>query len=170
MPATYDQIATYTFPSSATTYTLSAIPQTYTDLVLTCHINAGVNPGYGLAVEFNGDSGTNYNFNYMYGSGAAAYANSKANFSFLTPAYGTGVGTASPSIYRVNIQSYSNTTTFKSFFSEAANYDTTYGGVENAVGCWRSTSAITSVRAFMPYGSMTFATGSTITLYGIKAA
>lgn len=170
MPLTYDPIATYTFASSGTTYTFSSIPGTYTDLVFILHLNAGANPGYGIAMEVNGDTGTNYNFNYMFGSGTATFANTKSNQNFFTPSYGTGLGTATPSIFKIQIQDYSNTTTFKTFFSEAANYDTSYGGVENVTGVWRSTSAITSITVRAPYGSMTFDTGSTMTLYGIKAA
>lgn len=170
MPNTYDPIATYTFSSAASTYTFSSIPGTYTDLIVMCYVKAAVNPSYGIALQFNSDTGTNYDFNYMYGTGSGAFASSKSSQSSMSIGYGTGVGSGSPSVLKAHILDYANTTTYKSVFTEGANYDTSYGGVENLVGNWRSTAAINSITVYAPYGSMTLAIGSTLTLYGIKAA
>ena len=66
----------------------------------------------------------------------------------------------------INIQNYSNTTTYKTILGRANNAVT---GVTETVGLWRSTSAITSMTLLQSYGSDLFKTGSTFTLYGIKA-
>jgi hypothetical protein len=167
---TYDPIATTTFTSAGTTYTFNSIPSTYTDLVLIVYTKAAVNPSYGIAIQFNSDTGTNYNFNYMYGTGSSTAAASKVNQTFIVPSYGTGVGSGTPSIFRVDINNYSNTTTYKSVISRAENYDTSYGGTEMVIGSWRSTAAISSIKVYAPYGSMTLDTGTMMTLYGITAA
>jgi hypothetical protein len=69
----------------------------------------------------------------------------------------------SPGIY--NIMNYSNTTTFKTMISRFSNSSVI---AQAEVSLYRSTSAITSIEIFTTPDS--FAVGSTLTLYGIKAA
>jgi hypothetical protein len=64
----------------------------------------------------------------------------------------------------VNVMNYSNATTYKTFLARG---NIAAGGTEAVVGLWRNTAAITSLE-LLPTAS-TFATGSTFTLYGIKA-
>lgn len=170
MAVTYESIATTTFGSAATSYTFSSIPQTYTDLLLVISSRAGVNPGYGIGLEINSDTGTNYNFTYVYGTGSTVATSDKSNQTMLVPTYGTGLGTGSPSIFRVHFMNYRNTSVFKSVISRGENFDTSYGGTEFLVGMWRSTSAMTSLKVYAPYGSMTLNTNTMMTLYGILAA
>lgn len=167
---TYEPIATTTLASAVTNYTFNSISGAYTDLILIISGKAGANPSYGSTLQFNGDTGTNYDFVYMYGTGSSAASSSKTSQTYATLGYGTGVGSSSPTIYIAHIQNYSNTTTYKSVISRASNYDTTYGGTEMSVSSWRSTSAITSIKVDNPFGSMTFAIGTTMTLFGITAA
>ena len=61
---------------------------------------------------------------------------------------------------------YSNTTTFKTILMRANNAAL---GVDAIVGLWRSTAAINEIKVF-PTGGANFETGSTFSLYGIKAA
>ena len=63
-----------------------------------------------------------------------------------------------------NIMNYTNTAIFKPV---VGRYDYS-GQVETHAGLWRNTAAITSVS--MVSLGQAFVTGSTFTLYGIKAA
>lgn len=170
MPNTYDPIATYTFSSSGTSYTFSSIPGTYTDLILIASVKAGTNPGYGVSLRFNSDTGNNYNYTYFYGTGSAVYGSTRTSQSSLVFSYGTGVGTGTPSLFESSIMNYASTNVNKNFLCRAANFDSTYGGGEYLSGTWANTSAITSIEVVNLFGSMTFATGSTLTLYGVAAA
>jgi hypothetical protein len=63
---------------------------------------------------------------------------------------------------------YANTTTFKTVLIRANNSST---GVDLILGLWRKTpEAITSITIKNTGTSSNFAIGSTLTLYGIKAA
>jgi len=170
MPATYDPIATYTFSSSGTSYTFSSIPGTYTDLILIGSAKAGANPGYGTSIRFNSDTGNNYGYNYFYGTGSSATGGTRDAQSSLVFTYGTGMSSASPSLFETSIMNYASTNVKKNFLCRAANFDSSYGGGEYLSGTWNSTSAITSIEIVNLFGSMTFAAGSTFTLYGVAAA
>ncbi len=61
-------------------------------------------------------------------------------------------------------QNYSNTTTYKTVLSRCSNPT---GGTLAVAGLWRSTAAITSITLTPTAGN--WLSGSTFTLYGIKA-
>jgi hypothetical protein len=61
---------------------------------------------------------------------------------------------------------YANTTTYKTVLTRA---NAAASGVDASVGLWGSTAAITSITFDLPL-VRTISTGSTFTLYGIKAA
>lgn len=158
MPATYEPIATTTLGSSATSYTFSSIPGTYTDLVvIVCNTSTSgaVNP----YVQFNGDTGGNYSDTRLYGYGTGQ--GSARDSSIII-----GDSTTSQNTFIVNVMNYANTTTYKTTISRGSVTDSS---VTATVGLWRSTAAITSVKINQG-GAASFATGSTFTLYGIKSA
>lgn len=161
MPATYDSLATTTLGSAQSSVTFSSISGNYTDLVV---IVSAVRPGVGtVAMTVNSDTGTNYSRTFMYGTGssvAASQTTGAANFLFTV---GATNGTYSASI--VHLMNYSNTTTNKTFLVRGNDpADATV----LLVGSWRSTSAITSITLTGLSGDLN--SGSTFTLYGIKAA
>lgn len=170
MPLTYDPISTTTLSSATATVTFSSIPQTYTDLVL---IVSGTMSGSGNTIyaRLNGDSGANYSQTYIGGTGSASYTGRSANNTA-----GVGLGSFytgySTSLFSIvaNFQYYSNTTSHKTVLS---NFGQPTGGaqrsVETLINLWRNTSAITSIEV-RPNTSHNFNSGSTFTLYGIKAA
>lgn len=160
MPQTYEPIATQTLTSSASSVTFSSIPGTYTDLVLV-FAGTSVTGSQNVGIRFNSDSGTNYSRILIYGTGSSALGakdNSVQAINFLYP--GTGQSTG-----RINIFSYSNTTTYKTTLSR---FDDSAVVTNAAVGLWRSTAAITSI-TIIP-ADYNLASGCTLTLYGIKAA
>lgn len=160
MPATYEPIATTTVASASASVTMSSIPQTYTDLVVAFYATGSTSEG--LGIYFNGDNGTNYSFMYFYDNGSGGVASghnlntTRINFSNISPTI---------SLYTAHIMNYSNTTTFKTVFSNgglATEYVIGYSGL------WRNTAAISSLTFNVTSG--TIGVGSIFNLYGIKAA
>ena len=170
--STYTPIATTTLTSDASSISFSSIPSTYTDLVLVS--NWYLSPNQGANLRFNDDTGTNYSVTNMSGTGSTTYSSRVSNNSFIYLSYNIGTSTNS-SIFTpiiININNYSNNTTYKTMLSKLSNNDTGNGpGVETTVGLWRSTSAITKISLLsIPNGGGTFKSGMTATLYGITAA
>lgn len=164
MPATYEPIATTTLGSTATTVSFTSIPGTYTDLVLVTSIKA-TSADTNQWMRFNSDSGTNYSSTNLYGTGTSALSfrqSSEDKFNSVLSGYLVTTQNC-PGIY--NIMNYSNTTTFKTMISRFSNSSVV---AQAEVSLYRSTSAITSIEIFTTPNS--FAVGSTLTLYGIKAA
>lgn len=160
MPSTYEPIATQTLGSAASSVTFSSIPSTYTDLVLVMNYTVtGANDQF-INIQFNGDTGSNYSNTNLFGDGSSATSNRNSNATSVRAAfYGSAQSNAI-----VNIMNYSNTTTNKTVVSR----DNTNTFVVSRVNLWRNTSAISSM-VIAPSG-FNLATGSTFTLYGIKAA
>lgn len=162
MASTYEPIATYTASGSISTYTFSSIPATYTDLIL---VKSGaISGGDNTFMRFNGDTGSNYSTTIIQGSGSAASSGRSTNSTSAGVGY---TGDANEIMQIIQIMNYANTTTYKTAISRS-NSSTTNGYVQAGVELWRSTAAINSVTLFQ--GSTNFNTGTTFTLYGIKAA
>jgi hypothetical protein len=167
MPKTYDPIATTTVSTSVTTVTFSSIPQTYTDLILVQ--NAFVANQYETRLQFNGDTATNYSWTDLFGNGSAAGSYRESNKTAMpTGYYSVNDIAPAPSVFISQIMNYSNATTFKTVLTRGNNA-ASGRGVDAIVGLWRSTSAITSI-ALNTTAAHQYTSGSTFTLYGIKAA
>lgn len=163
MPAarTYEPIATTTLGSTATSYTFTSIPQTYTDIVLISNVLPASDARVKLRV--NSDSSSNYSYTSVAGNGSITQSGRVSSYTELDLfwlALPSGWST-----YISNFQNYSNTTTFKTILNRGNS-----PAVETTatVGLWRSTSAISSIQIFTNAGN--FAIGTTFTLYGITAA
>jgi hypothetical protein len=166
MPITYEPIASTTLTGASTSVVFSSIPQTYTDLVFVFtgfNINA---TAMDFEWEANGDSGNNYSETGLQGDGTTVSSFQHNNYSggIIGSIWSTGRATVIG-----NFMNYSNTTTFKTCMGR---FSTPSGAlVGYTASMWRNTSAITSLNFNQPSGqSGQFATGSTFTLYGIKAA
>jgi hypothetical protein len=159
MPATYEKIASSTLGSATSSITFSSIPGTYTDLVC---VLSGTHTGSGnsgLYVRLiNGDTGTNYSATTMYNLGSAV-----AGTDLNVNAVNVGCISSVQSDNTFHFMNYSNTTTYKTFFGRG---NVVGDEVEQSVALWRNTAAITS----FTLDGATFATGTTTSLYGIKAA
>jgi hypothetical protein len=157
---TYTQIASTTLGSAASSVTFSSIAGTYTDLVIV--VNANVTSGTeDIALTFNGDTATNYSRTVLFGDGTTATSvRSSTQARIAIAGFGSTIGNAI-----VNIQNYSNATTYK---TAIARGNLTTAGTYAVVGLWRNTAAITSI-GVATTGS-TWTAGSTFNLYGITAA
>ena len=163
MPATYEPISTQTLGTAVASVTFSSIPATYTDLVLVAN---GLASGFtGVGMQFNGDTGTNYSGTFLEGSGASAVSERQSSVGSIRVAWNSLWDASTIANIIINIQNYSNTTTYKTSLNRSNNSGRY---VEGIVGLWRSTAAITSIDLVTPIAN--FAIGATFTLYGIKAA
>jgi hypothetical protein len=158
MPSTYEPIATTTLGSAASSVTFSSISGSYTDLLMV--FNGALSVGSGLTFQVNGaTSGFSDTFLIGYGSSASSGRDTSASSSFFGD-----IGTTNSTAI-LNFMNYSNTTTYKTVVSRGSAAG---NGVSASVGLWQSTSAINEIKILSPSGNIT--TGSTFTLYGIKAA
>jgi hypothetical protein len=165
MALTYEPIATQTLGSAAASVTFSTIPGTYTDLVLIC--NAKMASNETLMLRYNSDTATNYSDTYLNGNGTAAASARTTNNTKQDLVYtGSGKNTEFFTVI-CNILNYTNTTTNKTTLirSSAANSEATA-----IVSLWRATPAAITTITLLGNNSSNIASGSTFTLYGIKAA
>jgi hypothetical protein len=164
MPATYEPIATTTLGSANGTITFNSFSG-YTDIF--CVANFGTSGTTNVKMRFNGDSGSNYSLTYVDGNGTSAVSGRTSNSSAIYfTASSWYAATAFSNILTFNLMSYSNTSTNKSVL---VRYGSASQGAMAQIGLWRNNSAITSLEITTD-GGQTFNTGSTFTLYGIKAA
>lgn len=161
MAATYEPIATQTLTGSSSGITFASIPSTYTDLILIT--NAKNDNNGGIKIRFNNDTGSNYSYTRIIGDGSSASSDRTTNSDGIEFGYLIAGNWA---INIIQIMNYSNSTTYKTLINEArcasANPNST-----TFVELWRNTSAINKIQID---NSQQFQTGSTFTLYGIKAA
>jgi hypothetical protein len=170
MPATYEPIATQTLSSAATGITFTSIPATYTDLkiVMTPLTISSLWDNSSLRIQFNSDSGTNYSRNRIFGNGSSVSAQTQTNNTFLDMSIG-GIMSTNRTLFIFDIFSYAGST-FKTTLATINDGDLPGTGYEGqAVGLWRSTSAITSIFLYSTVANI-LGVGTTATLYGIKNA
>ena len=164
---TYEPIATNTLGSAANSVTFSSISQTYTDLILVCTgKNSTSYDGIDIRVG-NGslDTGSNYSATGVNGNGTNAQS-----FAAYSSTSMANMGITSASKIQVSIyhfMNYTNTTTYKTVIARSNVIDFRVAAI---VGMWRSTSAINTIQLRSDNASYNFTTGSTFTLWGIKAA
>jgi len=164
LPSTMTPIATNTLTAAAASVTFSNLPQGYTDLVLV--VNCAISSGTGNSkLQFNSDTATNYSQTSVEGTGSSAVS---SRYSTQNQIYLEGSGFLNTTFQNtkiINIQNYTNTTTNKTILLRNGGAG---AGVDAIVGLWRSTSAITSFT--ITTTASTFVSGSTFTIYGVKAA
>jgi hypothetical protein len=163
MAKTYEPIATQTLGSSAASVTFSSISGAYTDLLLIT--SNGSTTATNTYVRLNGDSGSNYSFTQLTGTGSSAISGRSSNQTAIRVDNYASAATSITNAYIFQLQNYSNTTTYKTVLTRTNEAGT---GVDATVGLWRNTAAITSILYYPGVGN--WITGSTFTLYGIKAA
>jgi hypothetical protein len=165
MPSTYTPISTQTLTSATASVSLSSIPSTYTDLVVV--INAAVASGSGdVLMTFNSNTSNIYNYSTMTGNGSSGLSTRSLNRANIPCDYNGWLTTTLAENCIINIMNYYNTTTFKTVFTRANNAGV---GVDTNIGVFRSRTAINQI-TFTNNAGSNFITGSTFSLYGIKAA
>jgi len=165
LASTYEKIATTTLGSAQSTITFSSISGSYTDLILIENGKVSSGAGSYTRIRFNSDTGSNYSATYLYGNGSSAGSDRYSNMTFIPVAYVAAVETNFNHNTIINIQNYSNSTTYKTVLARSNNAAT---ATDATAALWRSTSAITSIDYYLNSGD--WASGSTFTLYGILKA
>jgi hypothetical protein len=165
MPNTYTELLRTTVGTAASSVTLSLSGISgYTDLVLVANCKNTTGATYGLLLQYNGDTASNYSTTLLWGNGSSA-----SSFRYTTQYNGVFAGWAGStnfSPYIINIQNYANSTTFKTTLTRSSDAGDRVGAM---VGLWRNTAAITSINiSFEPTANI--AVGSTFSLYGIANA
>ena len=176
MPSTYEPIETTTLITATNTVTFNSISQGYTDLKIVMGNAKATNTARNVFIRVgNGsvDTASNYSYTNL-GARALSTTPFSARESSQTSgklSWYTAMTTGQAQMSIVDVMNYSNTTTNKTMLcsSRVQEGDATYSGVENLVLLWRSTSAINTISIFTDVAD-TFQSGSTFTLYGIKAA
>jgi uncharacterized secreted protein with C-terminal beta-propeller domain len=101
----------------------------------------------------------------LHGSGSAAASYRVINYSGIP--FGD-FDTTQIASHIINIQNYSNSTTYKTIIARWNNNAGTYASVGATASLWRKApEAITSITVYDDAGNLN--AGSTFTLYGIKA-
>lgn len=166
--ATYEPIATQTLASAAATITFSSIAASWTDLRLVL-VTTTSTANNAAAIRFNGDSATNYSQTIVRGSGTTAGSTSATSATYVQTNLGSaGTSTTIPTLFTFDVFSYAGSTN-KTLLVTSNTDQNGSGGVESAVGLWRSTAAITSIVLSLTNAG-NYSIGTTATLYGIRAA
>lgn len=176
--SSFESIATATGTGSNTFVTFSSIPSTYTSLQIRAVYRDTNTPGttrQNLNLEFNGSGSPNYAVHYLQGDGAVASAAGFVNYPFVVINGAGAAGNTTANVYGasiIDIHDYASTSRNKTvrYFCGINDNTATAGSQRISVGSglWMSTSAITSIKVIC--GDTAFATGTTISLYGIKGA
>jgi hypothetical protein len=175
MATTYELIASTTLGSNASTVTLGSggtIPQTYTDLLITCSVRTSHTSTIdAMMLRFNGvDSG--YSNRRLYGTGSSVVSDNNvaaATYMLLGDAVGTNATANTFSSGEFYIPNYAGATNKSLSSTTVAEHNGTAGYQTALAGLWSNTSAITSI-VFYPFFAANFLTGSSFYLYGIKKA
>lgn len=170
MPSTYTLIASNVLSTTAASVTFSAIPDTYTDLVIRASMrtNASARLDDPTTIQFNTGLVSNTSMRSQYSSGVVQ--------SFRdTAASSTGIGWVNATDSTANtfsnceiyIPNYSNTSIAKPFSSAYMmenNASQAHGWIQATF--LNTTSAITSITLAGAFGSLV--SGSSFYLYGIS--
>ena len=162
-PSSFESIATATGTGSSGTITFSSIPGTYVSLQL--RINGVlVTAGNTINIQLNGDTGANYTRHRLWGDGSTVTSDGATALgqAGLTPTAGD---TTYPYAIITDIHDYASTSKNKTIRT-FSGIDKNGSGSANLVSnLWLSTSAVTSLTVL---SASSFATSTTVSLYGIK--
>ena len=180
MPSTYELIKGETISSAAASFTFTAIPSTFTDLVVCYSIRGDATYETSnvdsMALRINGSTVAEYSNTAVRGSGSSTSSLQRS----------TGNGDTAARIYGGVNKNSSASDTFSSGEIYVPNYlvsqnkainVTTATEINSATGnmiaanalLWQNTGAITSLEVtYSSNASSRFVTGSSFYLYGIK--
>ena len=167
--ATYTLISSNVLTTTAASVTFSAIPSTYTDLVVRASVRSNrANTQDDMRITFNSAT-TNFSYTYLRGSGSAAIS---------------GNTTADPFVWAGNIPAANATS---NTFGNGELYIPSYTASQNKpssaimamednvsspvyltanANLWSNTATISTIYLYLGFGS--FVSGSSFYLYGIS--
>lgn len=159
LPSTLTPIATNTLTTATASISFSNIPQTYTDLVLV--VRGGTTASAASKVNLNNVTSGIYANTRFWGDGTSTASDRAPNSGEMY----TGGGWFSDGMFVVNILNYTNTNIYKPMLSRYSNPSSfTFFNCTT----WMSTNAVTSIQVGL--NTSTYISGTSFTLYGVKAA
>lgn len=169
MAITYTPLGTLSSTGSTATFSFTSIPGTYTDLVLVCSLRSSYSIStHDTLIRVNGSTSTLYSRTKMEGDGSSGGGSQNVTQTGFYSGQVQGASSTAGyfSTQVINLMDYSSSANYKTFLSRN---NTSTNWVSSIVGLWRSTSAITQIDILNADGA-NWVSGSTATLYGIKAA
>jgi hypothetical protein len=169
---TYTPIATQTLTSAAADITFTSVSGAYTDILIIGSVRSTRTAGAGaLGIRVNNDSTSLYSSTRIYSNTSSGTAGSDrfsgTYFEIGEMASASGVSNIFTPL-TAHFNNYSNTTTFKTILGTTRRSENSTG-VQQMVGLYRSTSALTQFKIYDAYGG-NLEIGTMVTLYGILAA
>lgn len=169
MANTYTFISSNVLASSAASVTFSAIPSTYTDLVLrySGRMDAGANKI--LKIQIAG-ADTSLSYTRLVGDPSVPSATSSFGTGISWAGYtnGSTMTASSFSTGEIYIGNYASTSTYKAFSTVgAAETNATDARMMAVAGLYSSNSAIASI-TLLDIAGANWVSGSSFYLYGIK--
>ena len=171
MPSTYTLIKGETIASSAASYTFTAIPSTFTDLVVRLSTRMATGTFGEFSVQFNSDSSALYSNTVLYGSGSAADTYNNSGSTSLNGILNTEGSSQTANTFSNNelyVPSYTVSQSKPVSAASATENNATTAYISVQAGLYRSNTAITSITLIDNINSRSFAAGSSFYLYGIK--
>jgi len=164
MPSTYTLIASNVLSTTATSVTFSAIPSTYTDLVV--RISANGNGSSLLSMRVN-PTNSNHSYRSLYGTGSAAGSGDTGSGSSLIEMGYISTATSTFGSGEIYIPNYTTSASkpISGFIAQEAN--STSARISAIAALWSNSAAITTIE-FGTLGGSGFNAGSSFYLYGIK--
>ena len=168
--ATYTLISSNVLTSSAASVTFSAIPATYTDLVLRSSPRATGSTVKTFRVNFNGVTGTSYSFTQIRGNGATVSSSQTANSAEGEVGLFSGDDITANIFGSVEVYIPNYTSLVNKPYSGigVSERDTTTAFIQPTATLFRNSAAITSIEITTNGGD--FISGSSFYLYGISNA
>jgi hypothetical protein len=171
MATTYDKISSTTLGSEASTISLSSIPATYTDLrIVFVPIKKSAAANFAPYLRLNDLSTGIYSYTVIDDVGYAVN-NSRSTTASSWQISSDSNTTTTPELITIDLFSYAGST-FKSALI-TTNRDlngSSAGAFSIYAALCQTTNAITSIDFIDAYGSGGFGVGTTLSIYGIKAA
>ena len=170
MPNTYELISSNVLSAAAASVTFSAIPATFTDLVVRGSTRVSASTPVSLQFRYNGSSGgTDYSFTNLRGSGSAASSDNVSGNDSGGGAYANTVSTMTAdtfSSWEFYIPSYLTSAKKSSSFIAVQETNATAANINAAANLYQNTTAISSIAFALSANN--FVSGSSFYLYGIK--
>lgn len=173
MPSTYTLISSNVLTSSAASVTFSAIPSTYTDLVLRMSVRANSNITINtIKLTANNNTSSVYSYTRLYADsgGNNIYSTRSSNNTSIGVQFADDNGNTSNTFGSIEIYIPSYTANQNkpiSSFGVAEDNVSGNGGISAMASLFRSTTAISSLE-IGNYSTTLFNAGSSFYLYGIK--
>lgn len=164
---TYVALTTTTLSTSASSITVSGIPQGYTDLEIKVYAKTGPTAGNSSSylLTFNGDTSNNYGTTFAYGINTSV---GTGRYSNQAKTYVGRVSSNAFSTSEIIINQYSNPNIYKTILSKG--YDP-YGYIIMFADLWfKSTKEAITSFTLSDEGLQNFDAGTTVTVYGIASA